>query len=514
MNKTIELSIRIHKNFKIPSLYQSDAIDDIQDALWIGAQIQQSVKAYRSDGIARELQNTYETKLQEMKQSRDEREAELTREREGLDAKYITALKQARIDVDKAVRHEFEESIRSLEQQMKCNDERRKAIEESRKTDIEEAIAQKQIAMERVITEKEREIARLDAAVRGLGDSIVRQTEEIRTMGAAMTKRIATANGGGNVRIKGSLFENEFHERLVEAYGTVRDFDIRDTARGGGHEGDSIMTIEGEQIMWELKDYSSDVPKKEVDKFLRDMRDYRGAKIGIMVSKTTGISGKHGAITLEINDGRLFIYINRYDEWEAGGCIGGGGLFHILLQLFRVWWKLGSALNSEDKVCDTVTTALQTRLEESFILVQKYTEDIKARRTEWRTHEGRLREVQRWVGSLLDETEMKLSRIIRCLHEDVDTIEDCSIDTTIFQEATDKRGQEWIQNILKVCSVGDGSIELQELVMLLTNSGNGGKRLTVDTIRDNVRKVIREDHIERQGSKKIIRGLSRKIDIL
>ena len=186
----------------------------------------------------------------------------------------------------------------------------------------------------------------------------------------------------------------------------------------------------------------------------------------------------------------------------------------FLLQLFRVWWKLGSALNSEDKVCDTVTTALQTRLEESFILVQKYTEDIKTRQREWVTHKSRLSDVQRWVGSLLDETEMKLSRIIRSLHEDADTIEDCSFDTTIFQETTDKRGQEWIQNILKVCSVGDGSIELQELVMLLTNSGNGGKRLTVDTIRDNVRKVIREDHIERQGSKKIIRGLSRKIDIL
>jgi hypothetical protein len=401
-------------------------------------------------------------------------------------------------------------------------EERKRVLEESRGADIERAVNGERAAMERIVSEKEREISRMESVVRRLEEAIGRQSEEIRGMGAALVKRVNLAGGGGNVKVKGSLFETEFHERLVEAYGTVRDFDLRDTARGGGHEGDLIMNIEGEQVMWELKDYSSDVPKKEVDKFVRDMRDCKGARVGVMVSKTTGIMGKHGALAIEIQDGRLLIFVNRFEEWEAGGCIGGGGLFQVLLQLFRLWWKVGAVLggggegkegeDGKDKVEEV--EALQRRLEEGFILITKYAGEMKTRRTEWRTHKGRMEETLRWVGGLLDDTEMKLERLLRCLREEAgggseegsregEGDGEVGGDGGLF--VFDKKESEWIKAVKTLCKVEEGGmVELIELETALAEM----RKTSRDTARAHILKIVRSECIEKRGAKKVIVGLS------
>ena len=251
--------------------------------------------------------------------------------------------------------------------------------------------------------------------------------------------------------------------------------------------------------MWELKDYGSDIPKKEVDKFLRDMLGCKGARIGVMVSKSTGIIGKHGALTMEIHDGRLLLFVNRYEEWSASG-ISGGGIFHILLQIFRLWWKTkGDECDSEDET--------QKKLEENFLLIQKYVAELKTRRTEWRTHKGRMEEVLRWVGSLLDDTESKLERVLRGLgsEEDGSGGEDMS-ESTIFIETEDKRSNEWIQTVLGSCNIGDGWIELQELEGIIS----GVKRMSRDTVRGHILKIIVPGAIEKRGAKKVIVGLVRQ----
>jgi hypothetical protein len=487
------ITIMVNRDFKIPAIYASESVDDIQDALWIGATVQNQISTHRADGRTLEIQDVYEKKISDLRESLTCRIKGLESDRLDLDAKYVAALRSARAEAADGIRRELEDEMRSLEQQMKCLDERRRSVEESRSRDIAEAVSIERIAMERLVSEKEKDVGRMEAILHSLQDAIGRQGEEIRSM--IISKRINC----GNVKIKGSLFETEFHERLVEAYGTVRDFDIRDTAHGSGHEGDSIMTLEGEQIMWELKDYGSDVPKKEVDKFLRDMLGCKGARIGVMVSKSTGIIGKHGALTMEIHDGRLLLFVNRYEEWSASG-ISGGGIFHILLQIFRLWWKTkGDECDSEDET--------QKKLEENFLLIQKYVAELKTRRTEWRTHKGRMEEVLRWVGSLLDDTGSKLERVLRGLgsEEDGSRGEDMS-ESTIFIETEDKRSNEWIQTVLGSCNIGDGWIELQELEGIIS----GVKRMSRDTVRGHILKIIVPGAIEKRGAKKVIVGLVKK----
>jgi hypothetical protein len=506
------ISIMVGKDFKVPALYTSESVDDIQDALWIGAMVQQQMRAYKSDGAVVELTEEYERKITELREGLGERISELERERSELEAKMVAAVRSARADGGEVVRRELEEEMRRLEERIVGIEERKRILEESRGADIDRAVSGERAAMERLVSEKEREISRMESVVKRLEEAIGRQSEEIRGMGAALVKRVNLAGGGGNVKVKGSLFETEFHERLVEAYGTVRDFDLRDTARGGGHEGDLIMNIEGEQIMWELKDYSSDVPKKEVDKFVRDMRDCKGARVGVMVSKTTGIMGKHGALAIEIQDGRLLIFVNRFEEWEAGGCIGGGGLFQILLQLFRLWWKVGAALSGEDgEDKGEEVEALQRRLEEGFVLITKYVGEMKTRRTEWRTHKGRMEETLRWVGGLLDDTEVKLERLLRCLQEEAGgggdedgegVNEEKGTENSIF--ISDKKEAEWIKAVKSLCKVEVGGVvELIEIETALAEM----RKTSRDTARAHILKIVRPECIEKKGAKKVIVGL-------
>ena len=258
--------------------------------------------------------------------------------------------------------------------------------------------------------------------------------------------------------------------------------------------------------MWELKDYSSDVPKKEVDKFIRDMRDCKGARVGVMVSKSTGIMGKHGALLIEIQDGRLLIFVNKFEEWDGGA--GGGGLFQVLLQIFRVWWKVGEKLaGGEEDMSDSSgeVEALQKRLEESFLLVSRYAGELKTRRTEWRTHKGRMEETMRWVSGLLDDTEMKLERILRGLREN----EECGEEEKGGVEGDaifvmDKKEEDWIASVKKLCVAEEGGIvEIVELEAALAEA----RKTTRDTARGHILKIVRPERIEKRGTKKVIVGL-------
>lgn len=493
------ITLYVTKGFAVPSIYTADPspsiVDDIQDALWIGAQVQTIVRAYHSDTAITQLQEDYERRLADVKRVTSERIQAIEHEKSLLEAQHTNTLKQTRNDMSS----EFEQQLRNME-------ERRRAMEDARQADIAHAIALERSSIERILAEKEKEIARLDGVISAMRTAVERQTEEVRALGTRLNR------GTGNVKLKGSLFEQDFRTHLIHAYGTaIRDFDIKDTARGGGHEGDFITTLEGEQVMWELKDYSSDVPKKEVDKFLRDMRDCRGARIGVMISRATGILGKHGSFTMEVNDdGRLLIFISNYESWSDTE--GSGNLFHILLQLFRLWWSTCQETDNGDgdrevDDDDGEKERLRKRIEEQFLLLQSYIEDLKSRRTEWRTHKGRMEETVRWVSGLLDDSQMKFERLVRSLRDEPVAVggAGASSGDGIFKENDGHpKYTEWTDEIRAVCSMDMNSfVELQELEQAIVAK----RRISRDTARAHILRVIRDECIEKRGAKKIVRGI-------
>lgn len=121
-------------------------------------------------------------------------------------------------------------------------------------------------------------------------------------------KATAAATASASVEI-GKQGEMKF-EDMVEKY--TRWGPLQNTSKLN-HHGDRMCKIRGCEAMFEVKDYSNDVPSKEVDKFKRDMEEHPDFHLGVFASMNTNISKKSGSyIQMEwTSRSQLLIYINR-----------------------------------------------------------------------------------------------------------------------------------------------------------------------------------------------------------
>ncbi len=90
------------------------------------------------------------------------------------------------------------------------------------------------------------------------------------------------------------------------------------------HHGDRMCKIRGCEAMFEVKEYSNDVPSKEVDKFKRDMEEHPDFHLGVFASMNTNISKKAGNyVNMEwTSRSQLLIYINRLQSHSLEDIFG------------------------------------------------------------------------------------------------------------------------------------------------------------------------------------------------
>lgn len=90
------------------------------------------------------------------------------------------------------------------------------------------------------------------------------------------------------------------------------------------HHGDRMCKIRGCEAMFEVKEYSNDVPSKEVDKFKRDMEEHPDFHLGVFASMNTNISKKTGNyVNMEwTSRSQLLIYINRLQSHSLEDIFG------------------------------------------------------------------------------------------------------------------------------------------------------------------------------------------------
>jgi hypothetical protein len=257
---------------------------------------------------------------------------------------------------------------------------------------------------------------------------------------------------------------------------------------------DFSMEMEGQVVMWELKNYSAMVPKAEVDKFLRDLKENPQAKVGVMISRTTDIYGKSaaGALITEFDNDKMMIYINRFEDFCGEE---EHKVFAMLQSLFRIWWEYH---HEERHGLDRAEIVRE---------LEKAVEDIAKRRTEWRRHKAHLDEMGRWTADLLDESEDRLDRLLKkARHTEELSTGPLVIPEEVFRESGEEKEMNWIKSIMRVCVPG-GDIEVRELVDLL----GAYHKLTKDTIRSNVMSVIKDSAVVKKGVIKYIRGISRYV---
>jgi hypothetical protein len=496
-----QINLHVKTDFVLPDVYTNGTMEEVEEALWIGANIQQSVKTKRSGDEVRkivELKDTEIQRIQDMYQTKikhllSDMET-IGTEKDRISAEYSKGLKEARQGERDVVSREWEEKMRLLRKdheilQSRCEalESRKQHLEESRARDIQEAVQRNEELMEKLVASKQEQLSKMEIAYQRLNDTITKQSVEITKLSTTLGKRSA------NVKNKGSDYEEEFGEKLRRSYGLCRGFALKDTRLGMGHEMDFSMEIDGQVVMWELKNYTATVPKAEVEKFLRDLKENPQAKIGVMISRSTDIYGKslNGPMLTEFDNDKMMIYINKFEEFCGED---ENRVFQMLGSLFRIWWEYHREENNTFDRAEMVRE------------LEKAIEDISKRRTDWRRHKAHLDELGRWTADLLDESEGRLDRLLKRARNNEEVVGDrpLVIPEGVFRDSGEEKELNWIRSIMKVCEPG-GEIEVRELVELL----GAHHKLSKDTIRSNIMAIIKDSAVIKRGVVKYIRGISK-----
>ena len=499
---TKQINFHVRQEFELPTVYTRGSVEEIEEALFIGATIQQSIKTRRSSDDIRKVTEAKDGEIQRIHVSYHEKLAKLgedlqavVTEKDRIGADYLDKMRAAQSMERDACTKESEEKIRLLRKdheiltvRHEALEARRRLLEESRDKDIRDAVQRTEELMQKVVTSKEDQLVKMEAAYQRLQESIVRQSEEITKLSSSLGKRAA------NVKTKGSDYEEQFGEKLKRNYGVCRGFKLHQTHLGAGHEMDFSMEMEGAVVMWELKNYSAVVPKAEVDKFLRDLKENPQAKVGVMISRSTDIFGKSasGQLITEFDNDKMMIYINRFEEFCGEE---EHKVFAMLQSLFRIWWEYH---REERHGFDRVEIVRE---------LEKAIEDLTKRRTEWRRHKAHLDEMGRWTADLLDESEDRLDRLLKKARNTEEVASGpLVIPEDVFRETGEEKEMTWIKSIMRVCSPG-GEIEVRELVDLLGTH----HKLAKDTIRSNIMSIVKDTAVVKKGVIKYIKGISKYV---
>jgi hypothetical protein len=494
-----QIHLFVKSDFVLPDVYTKGTMEEVEEALWIGATIQNNVKTRRSNDEVKKITELKDSEIMRIQVTYNEKLTKLlddirnvTCEKDRIGAEYTQGLKEARQGERDVVTREWEEKMRILRKdheilqgRFETLEARRRVLEESRAKDIQDATKRTEELMEKLVASKQDQLTKMEAAYMKLNETILKQSDEISKLSGNLTKRSA------NVKTKGSDYEEEFGEKLKRNYGLCRGFKIKDTRLGMGHEMDFSMEIEGQVVMWELKNYTAVVPKAESEKFLRDLKENPQAKIGVMISRSTDIYGKNmsGHLLTEFDNDKMMIYLNRFEEFCGED---ENRVFQLLGSLFRIWWEYH---REENNTFDRVELVRE---------LEKAIEDISKRRTDWRRHKAHLDELSRWTADLLDESESRLDRILKKAKNVDESVRPFVIPEGVFRDSGEEKEVTWMKSIMKVCEPG-GEIEVRELVELL----GAHHKLSKDTIRSNVMSIIKDSAVVKKGVVKYIKGISK-----
>lgn len=381
----------------------------------------------------------------------------------------------------------LEQNIEQLKAANQTLQDRKLDLETNRDRDIQTAALQASVAVEKLLAEKDKALAqaredlkatnqRNEQQFNTFNELIRQQTEEIRNLKDGINKK------SSNVKTKGNEFEAVLRQKLINAYGSVPGFSLRNTGKSSqGHAGDLIQVWLDNQLLWEFKDYSHSVPDEEVKKFKRDMIENAEVMIGIMVSRYTAITGKvsQGDFHVEFMEGKMLIYISDFNRLSDE-------ILPLLKILFQFYWHSGNKLEEDEGKINAIRQ------------IEKLHKSIDERKKEWRNHKAHQENAIRFTAELVEDMETSLKRLLNDLQGTVERIQD--VPENIFREHIgDEKAKEKIQHIL-ACAEYDplGSIELNKLAEEYAKRRG---TLTRDTAKDHIKSVLLDTAIQQNKGK-------------
>lgn len=119
-----------------------------------------------------------------------------------------------------------------------------------------------------------------------------------------------------NSSVKGKHGEREFEELAAQYTKWPRLVNTSKTSHGT----DRSCKIRSCETLFEVKNYSTDVPSSEVKKFLRDMEEHADVPFGVFISLKTDITGKKSSTFMTSEwtpKSQLLLFINSFHQHSA-----------------------------------------------------------------------------------------------------------------------------------------------------------------------------------------------------
>jgi hypothetical protein len=173
---------------------------------------------------------------------------------------------------------------------------------------------------------------------------------------------------------KGKTGEQNF-DSMVESFTT---WELKDTAKTP-HSCDRFSEIRGCKTLFEIKNYSHNVPKKEVDKFKRDLEVHKDCQIGIFVSLNTNIIGapQDFFYTEFTNSNQLLVYIQQFNNHDAETMFS---ILDSLIDISLLLYNKSSTCEKDESIqtkIDSIKPILQMEINNVTNIIKEHNTNTK-----------------------------------------------------------------------------------------------------------------------------------------
>jgi hypothetical protein len=354
---------------------------------------------------------------------------------------------------------------------------------------------------EEILKAKDERISSLQEVVSTLGESInsLRRTIDEQTRHSMKITQNST--------LKGKTGEFEVLDLFDAALkGTSQDYLINRISSTESHSGDIHIQWRGAKLMCECKNYSSTVSKKEVEKFLDDMRDRTEIDIGIFISLNTNIANHtmKGDMDIQrLTDGRYCVYLNNFNtKLQASTNYLDIILIPLLTNLIELR-QASSKNDDEDEV--ELLNGIMVECEESFKYHKKLADNFeKLRLSHIQSFKNFDKDFKDQIEMLKMSVQSSMYRICQrtlktSLNDTQEQTQEMEKEYIIFKPfennltTNQKRFVDTIRKHFKVCV--DEKLQATEIRDVLKLAG-----LSDETI-SRCRETLLQEDVWRKGSK-------------
>jgi hypothetical protein len=277
-------------------------------------------------------------------------------EKESMRSSLVTAMTEKETEL-----RELKASLSASDVMIQKLREQLKGSESMFRTSLDDVVKQKEKQyekeMERMTASQKQMMEMMEASanqrVEGLRAVYQEQEEKLRKQ---LERTLVSSE-------KGKVGEREFDDLVAQytSWGPLEN--TAKTSYGTDRSG----KIRGCDVLFELKNYSGEVPSAEVEKFERDMEEHHDVPYGVFISYKTGIRGKKadGFLTTKWTPrSQLLVFINNFYNHIPEDTLK---LIDVLADIAWMVYK-----TAREKPTDSELNAqLQSRIQQAKVFVEK-----------------------------------------------------------------------------------------------------------------------------------------------